>query len=63
MTTSKLTVTVPDDIKAGARRASGGNLSAYVRAALREKLLREAMAEYADFRARSNDDLDDIYAP
>jgi hypothetical protein len=61
MATKKITVTVPSEVEAAVRDAVGdGNLSAYVAAALQEKVVRDAMARYAEFRRRSGDDLADV---
>ncbi|MFC5215729.1 hypothetical protein [Streptomyces coerulescens] len=62
MATSKLTVSVPDDLLRAARDAADGNLSAYVARAIRDQLLRDAMAMYAEDTARLGDDLDDLYS-
>lgn len=39
---TRTTVTLPDDLLAHARTASGGNLSAYIEQALRTQQLRDA---------------------
>jgi post-segregation antitoxin (ccd killing protein) len=62
MSTSKLTVTVPDELLQAAREAADGNLSAFVARAIRDQLLRDAMALYAEDSARVGDDLDDLYS-
>jgi post-segregation antitoxin (ccd killing protein) len=62
MATSKLTVTVSDDLLRAAREAADGNLSAYVARAIRDQLLRDAMTMYAEDTARLGDDLDDLYS-
>ncbi|MFF7977534.1 type II toxin-antitoxin system CcdA family antitoxin [Streptomyces sp. NPDC007901] len=62
MSTSKLTVTVPDELLQAAREAADGNLSAFVARAIRDQLLRDAMALYAEDNARIGDDLDDLYS-
>lgn len=62
MATSKLTVTVPDELLQAAREAADGNLSAFVARAIRDQLLRDAMALYAEDSARIGDDLDDLYS-
>ncbi|MBA4864479.1 hypothetical protein H1V43_24615 [Streptomyces sp. PSKA54] len=62
MATSKLTVTVPDDLLRAAREAADGNISAYVARAIRDQLLRDAMTLYAEDSARLGDDLDDLYS-
>ncbi|WP_084725627.1 type II toxin-antitoxin system CcdA family antitoxin [Streptacidiphilus melanogenes] len=41
-TRTRTTVTLPDDLLAHARSASGGNLSAYIEQALRAQQLRDA---------------------
>ncbi|MBC2905905.1 hypothetical protein [Streptomyces cupreus] len=62
MATSKLTVTVPDELLQAAREAADGNLSAFVARAIRDQLLRDAMILYAEDSARIGDDLDDLYS-
>lgn len=62
MATSKLTVTVPDELLRAAREAADGNLSAFVARAIRDQLLRDAMTLYAEDSARIGDDLDDLYS-
>ncbi|MEU2339752.1 hypothetical protein ABZ770_40865 [Streptomyces sp. NPDC006654] len=62
MSTSKLTVTVPDELLQAARDAADGNLSAFVTRAIRDQLLRDAMALYVEDSARIGDDLDDLYS-
>ncbi|MCX5332351.1 MULTISPECIES: type II toxin-antitoxin system CcdA family antitoxin [unclassified Streptomyces] len=62
MATSKLTVTVPDDLLQAARAAADGNLSAFVARAIRDQLIRDAMTMYAEDSARVGDDLDDLYS-
>lgn len=60
MATSKLTVTVPDEVLRAARRAAEGNLSAFVTRAIQDQLLRDAMRIYAEDSARLGDDFDDL---
>ncbi len=60
MTTSRLTVTVPDELLQAAREVADGNLSAFVARAIRDQLLRDAMTVYAEDSARIGDDLDDL---
>ncbi|MFD8335628.1 hypothetical protein ACFV42_23655 [Streptomyces solisilvae] len=55
----KVSITLPPDLAARARTASGGNLSDYATKALEEKLLADAMGEYT--RLRSQDAIDDVY--
>lgn len=62
MATTKLTVTVPDDVVRAARQAADGNLSAYVTKAIQDQLLRDAMKIYAEDSARLGDDFDDLYS-
>ena len=54
-------MTVPESIEAAVRGVVGeGNLSAYVAAALQEKVLRDSMTKYAHYRNTSGDDLADV---
>lgn len=57
----KVSITLPPDLAARARAACGGNrqFSDYVAKAVKEKLLNDAMAEYA--RIRGADPLDDVH--
>ena len=62
MANSRLTVTVPDELLRAARDAAGGDLSAFVARAVRDRLLRDAMTRYAEDSARIGDVLDDLYS-
>ncbi|WP_371604992.1 hypothetical protein OG345_41995 (plasmid) [Streptomyces sp. NBC_01220] len=55
---SKVSITLPHDLEARAKLASGENFSAFVEQALEEKLIKDAMLEYA--RLRRNDPVDDV---
>ncbi|MFC5802088.1 type II toxin-antitoxin system CcdA family antitoxin [Streptomyces formicae] len=55
----KVSITLPPDLAARARAASKGNLSDYLARALEEKLLADAMAEYA--RLRAAEAIDDVH--
>lgn len=55
---SKVSITLSGDLEARARLASGDNFSAFVEQALEDKLLTDAMLEYA--RLRRQDPADDV---
>ncbi|MFB8120614.1 hypothetical protein ACFQ6U_13500 [Streptomyces sp. NPDC056465] len=57
---SKVSITLPRDLEARAKLASGENFSAFVEQALEEKLIKDAMLEYA--RLRRQDVADDAFA-
>ncbi|WP_153456064.1 type II toxin-antitoxin system CcdA family antitoxin [Streptomyces smaragdinus] len=59
-TRTRTTVTLPDDLLAHARAASGGNLSAYVENALRAQQLRDAAVAVRAWRERGAGDTDEI---
>ncbi|MET8717445.1 hypothetical protein ABZV52_30215 [Streptomyces sp. NPDC004735] len=56
---SKVSITLPRELEARAKLASGENFSAFVEQALEEKLIKDAMLEYA--RLRRQDAADDLY--
>ncbi len=60
-TTEKVTVSLPPDVLAAARAASGGNLSAYTANALKNQAIRDAAAALEAWRAATGDNLDDVY--
>ncbi|MET8696833.1 hypothetical protein ABZV65_30335 [Streptomyces bauhiniae] len=47
----KVSITLPFDLEARGQNAAGNNFSAYMEQALEEKLLNDAMREYARLRA------------
>jgi post-segregation antitoxin (ccd killing protein) len=57
---TRTTVTLPDDLVAHARAASGGNLSAYVEHALRAQQLREAAQAVRAWREKAADDTEEL---
>ncbi|MGA4844377.1 type II toxin-antitoxin system CcdA family antitoxin [Streptomyces sp. G45] len=58
----RTTVTLPDDLVAHARAASGGNLSAYVERALRAQQLRDAAPAVRAWREVDSETVDRIPA-
>ncbi|GAA3730758.1 hypothetical protein GCM10023082_30490 [Streptomyces tremellae] len=61
---ARTTVTLPADLLAHARAASGGNLSAYVEHALRAQQLRDAAPAVRAWReqaARDTEELADLF--
>lgn len=54
---SKVSITLPSELEARAKLAGGKNFSAFVEQALEEKLIKDAMLEYA--RLRRQDAADD----
>ncbi|GHJ30998.1 type II toxin-antitoxin system CcdA family antitoxin [Streptomyces hygroscopicus subsp. hygroscopicus] len=59
-TRTRTTVTLPDDLLAHARAASGGNLSAYIEHALRAQQLRDAAPAVRAWRERAADDTEEL---
>ncbi|WP_432744383.1 type II toxin-antitoxin system CcdA family antitoxin [Streptomyces sp. JH002] len=57
---TRTTVSLPADLVARARAASGGNLSACVERALRAQPLRDAVPAVRAWRARAADDTDEL---
>lgn len=55
----KVSITLPFDLEARGKLAAGDNFSEYMEQALEEKLLNDAMLEYA--RLRALDPIDDVY--
>lgn len=60
-TSEKVTVSLPPDVLAAARAASGGNLSAYTANALKNQAVRDAAAALDAWRTQAGDSLDDVY--
>jgi post-segregation antitoxin (ccd killing protein) len=56
----RTTVTLPSELLAHARAASGGNLSAYVERALRAQQLHDAAPAVRAWRERAADDTDEL---
>jgi hypothetical protein len=61
-TSEKVTVSLPPDVLAAARAASGGNLSAYTANALKNQAVRDAAAALDAWRSETGDTLGDVYA-
>jgi hypothetical protein len=55
----KVSITLPFDLEARGQLAAGDNFSAYMEQALEEKLLNDAMLEYA--RLHALDPADDLF--
>lgn len=56
----RATISLPADLLAAAKAASGGNLSAYIEQALRERQLRQAGAAIAAWRAGADADAEEL---
>jgi hypothetical protein len=56
----RTTISLPADLMAAAKAASGGNLSAYIEQVLRERQLRQAGAAIAVWRAGADADAEEI---
>ncbi|UQI45943.1 type II toxin-antitoxin system CcdA family antitoxin [Streptomyces sp. HU2014] len=59
-TRTRTTVTLPDDLLAHARAASGGNVSAYVERALRAQQLRDAAPAIRAWREKAANDTEEL---
>jgi post-segregation antitoxin (ccd killing protein) len=57
---TRTTVTLPADLIAHARAASGGNVSAYIEQALRAQQLREAAPAVKAWREQAADDTEEL---
>ena len=57
---TRTTVSLPADLVAHARSASGGNLSAYVERALRAQQLRDAAPAVRAWREQGADDTEEL---
>jgi post-segregation antitoxin (ccd killing protein) len=59
-TRTRTTISLPAELIAHARAASGGNLSAYIERALRAQQLREAAPAVRAWREQAADDTDEL---
>ena len=59
-TRTRTTVSLPTDLIAHARAASGGNLSAYIEHALRAQQLRDAAPAVRAWRERAGSDTEEL---